>query len=123
MLGDVSVMADPKWKTRLIPVLPKAVELLSSFLSGGLIDRLLATECLTDPQYEEIMAELDKKTALAPVARRLFTILRKHPPPSFDLFCEALLQEQGKKLHDLLRQGESPSGNGHTGTSTTTPSQ
>ena len=120
MLGDVSAMADPKWKTRLIPVLPKAVGLLSSFLSGSLIDSLLAKECLTDPQYEEIMAELDKKTALAPVARKLFTILRKHPPPSFDRFCEALLEEgHGKKLHDLLCL----SGNDHTGTSTTTPSQ
>ena len=84
-------MSDPKWRQFLNPVMDKVVVTLACFVSGVILDKLLASGCLTDEQHYDITETLEKsgcrKTS---VARRLLLMLKLRPAPSFDRFCSVV---------------------------------
>ena len=98
-------MGDPEWKTRLIPVLDKAVDLLSG--GGTLLDSLCAQKMLSWNQYEELIEQ--KKSKKVDVARKIFCILRRIADSSFAKFCTVLGEtDGGDDLLKLLRKSDVP---------------
>ena len=97
-------MADPKWKKRLIPVLPKAVSALARIITGNLMDELFSKEVLTSSIYDEMIKRIDSDDVdESKSARTLFQFLRRCASPSFDDFCSTLTKiEGGDTLLKLL---------------------
>ena len=95
-------MSDPKWEERLIPVMSNAVTALSCLISEDLFDKLLEREFLNFEQHDLFIKKMrDPTSSQSGVARDLFTMLRRHPHPSFSDFCSVI-----KKVHggnNLLR--------------------
>ncbi|XP_065835437.1 uncharacterized protein [Oscarella lobularis] len=89
-------MGDPKWKERLIPVMPQAVSSLARIITADLMDVLFAKGYLTRPKYVEMIAGLRPSTVdPSESSRDLFIILMRCPFPSFDDFCSMLKEFQG----------------------------
>ena len=97
-------MADPKWKERLIPVLPDAVSALACIITEDLMDKLCSKRVLISSTYDEMIERIDSDGIYkSKSARTLFRILMRCPPPSFDAFCSTLEEiEGGDTLLKLL---------------------
>ena len=84
--------------------MPEAVSALTDIITEGLMDSLLASECLTHTKFVEMIeslrsAGMDKSKS----ARTLFMTLMRRAPPSFDVFCSTVKEFQGgDQLWSLL---------------------
>ncbi|XP_065830865.1 uncharacterized protein [Oscarella lobularis] len=111
-------MADPRWKN-LRDVQSDVVQLLSSLLSGPLLDKLQTKDLLTDDNYESVRRK-KKNDGDIEAARDLITLLKKTPTPAYESFCEALREVDGgetvlRKLQGPAREAVSDSRHGTTG--------
>ena len=87
-------MADPAWKVRLRPMIDEAVPQIAYLMEGALLEKLLARECITSDQYDDLCSchfqKREKDTA-----RKLIRLLQTKPFPSFENFCKSLLEVEG----------------------------
>ena len=97
-------MADPRWKN-LRDVQSDVVQLLSSLLSGPLLDKLQTKDLLTDDNYESVRRK-KKNDGDIEAARDLITLLKKTPTPAYESFCEALREVDGGET--VLRKLQGP---------------